>query len=206
MVLCPKCDEKLSESSRFCTNCGARVAEDNKNMSSSPQSRIEKKKYYLRKKRFMAVGGLIFGLLLLIGVFSFIVKGSHKPEPKTDVAATTTVNQSKDKAAVKKDASGNNTTKEKSNNTPTLSSTDYILSASNQRVMNDQDMASLSKGQLRLARNEIYARHGYIFKSKDLQKYFASKSWYHPDPAFKGALSEVEKQNVAILKAKEDSL
>ena len=31
-----------------------------------------------------------------------------------------------------------------------------------------------------IARNEIYARHGYIFNDPDLKAYFSKKSWYKP--------------------------
>ena len=36
----------------------------------------------------------------------------------------------------------------------------------------------MSKSQINLAKNELYARHGRKFKSKELQEYFESKSWY----------------------------
>ena len=33
---------------------------------------------------------------------------------------------------------------------------------------------------INLAKNELYARHGRKFKSKELQEYFESKDWYVP--------------------------
>jgi hypothetical protein len=42
----------------------------------------------------------------------------------------------------------------------------------------------LSKQTLRLMRNEIYARHGYIFKDPGLQNYFTKQGWYKPDKSF----------------------
>lgn len=42
--------------------------------------------------------------------------------------------------------------------------------------------AELTKAELRIARNAIYAQHGYAFKSKDLQDYFQQFDWYIPDP------------------------
>ena len=54
---------------------------------------------------------------------------------------------------------------------------------------------------LRVLRNEIYARHGRIFKDKELQKYFEAQSWYQPNPEFKDEmLSETEAKNLAIIK------
>ncbi len=59
---------------------------------------------------------------------------------------------------------------------------------------------------LRVLRNEIYARHGRIFKDKQLQKYFSEQPWYKPNPDFKDEmLTEKEYKNLSIIKAEEES-
>ena len=56
----------------------------------------------------------------------------------------------------------------------------------------------------RKLRNEIYARHGKVFRDKWLQKYFASFDWYKPNPNYTdAALTAVERQNVAAIAAYE---
>lgn len=60
------------------------------------------------------------------------------------------------------------------------------------------------KSLLRLMRNAILARHGYVFQSKDLKEYFSSQSWYRP--AANNAdiqLSFIEQLNVDLIKAAE---
>ena len=53
-------------------------------------------------------------------------------------------------------------------------------------------------------RQEIYARHGKVFKEPWLQKYFSSFDWYKADPNFtEAALTEVEKKNIATIAAYE---
>ena len=53
-------------------------------------------------------------------------------------------------------------------------------------------------------RQEIYARHGKVFKEPWLQKYFSSFDWYKADPNFSdAALTEVEKKNIATIAAYE---
>ena len=53
-------------------------------------------------------------------------------------------------------------------------------------------------------RQEIYARHGKVFKESWLQKYFASFDWYKADPNFTdAALTEVEDKNIATIAAYE---
>ena len=58
---------------------------------------------------------------------------------------------------------------------------------------------------LRVLRNEIYARRGRVFKDAALQKYFAAQPWYQPNPDFKDdMLTETESQNLAIIKEVEE--
>jgi len=55
-------------------------------------------------------------------------------------------------------------------------------------------------------RQEIYARHGKVFKEPWLQKYFSSFDWYKADPNFtEAALTDVEKKNIATIAAYEKS-
>ncbi len=56
---------------------------------------------------------------------------------------------------------------------------DYILPESGIRNLTEQDLWGLTDEELRLARNEIYARHGRRFNNKELQDYFDSKPWYN---------------------------
>ena len=69
--------------------------------------------------------------------------------------------------------------------TPTLTVTptediklEYILYFSDKRHITERDLFGLSETEIRIARNEIYARYGYSFGSTDLQDYFSAKSWY----------------------------
>lgn len=61
-------------------------------------------------------------------------------------------------------------------------------------------LEGLFQEDARKLRNEIYARHGKIFKDKELKRYFSSFDWYKPDPKYSDkSLNEVEKQNVAAI-------
>lgn len=80
-------------------------------------------------------------------------------------------------------------------------STDYILPTSNTALVSYDTLRPLSDWQLRLARNEIYARHGRRFNDAQLQAYFDSKSWYHgtiaPDAFDASVLNDTELANIA---------
>ncbi len=87
---------------------------------------------------------------------------------------------------------------------------EYIFPESSTSCLTGGDLLEADPATLRLARNEIYARHGRKFDAADLQKYFNSKSWYQPetDPSdFKeDSLNEVEKKNLNLIKTAENQL
>jgi hypothetical protein len=174
-----------------------------KNIVSAPKTRLEKRQSIgKRNKRLVAGIGSIIGLLLILSTAFLLMKDLNKHESKTNITAAKTTDQStKYKIEATNDK---NSTKKNNDERSNLNSSEYILPDSDKKVLGEEDIAALSKEQLRLARNEIYARHGYVFKSPDLQKYFSSKSWYQTDTSYNGSLSEVEKENVKILKARED--
>ena len=56
----------------------------------------------------------------------------------------------------------------------------YILPGSDCRYITVSELEGLSADELRLARNELYARHGRIFQDEGLRNYFNSLDWYEP--------------------------
>ena len=68
-------------------------------------------------------------------------------------------------------------------------------------------LRGLSLHELRLLRNEVYARHGRIFKTIWLDQYFGGQPWYDPNPNFKDEeLSGPDKTNVETIVAYENKL
>ena len=71
-------------------------------------------------------------------------------------------------------------------------------------LMNTAYLGRFSKPQLRLMRNEILARHGWKFQSKDLKEYFGKQPWYHPvDDNSSIKLNIIEMTNIQLLKSEE---
>lgn len=61
-------------------------------------------------------------------------------------------------------------------------------------------LKGLSLHELRLLRNEVYARRGKRFRTKWIQDHFADEEWYHPRKDFEEPpLSNVETKNVATI-------
>lgn len=72
------------------------------------------------------------------------------------------------------------------------------------RNLLESELANLSANDLRIIRNEIYARHGRMFKSTDLRNFFSKYSWYnmlksYDDKTIEREFNSYEKYNVELL-------
>ena len=68
------------------------------------------------------------------------------------------------------------------------------------KLLQDSDLNNKTSSELSIMRNEIYASHGYIFKSNKWRKYFKSKKWYKPE--FENVdkiISPIEKENLKLI-------
>lgn len=73
----------------------------------------------------------------------------------------------------------------------------------NQKYYEASDFSNATPLIIYLAKNEIYARHGYIFKDSDLENFFLSQIWYLPevdaDDFDSSVLNEYEVENLKML-------
>jgi hypothetical protein len=75
------------------------------------------------------------------------------------------------------------------------------------KLISDQMLRGLSLHELRLLRNEIYARHGRIFKTVWIQQYFGGQSWYDAKEDFKDEeISGSDKTNIETIVKYENKL
>ena len=92
---------------------------------------------------------------------------------------------------------------------------EYLFAESASRLLSTADVSnfqarypnSMFPGERSITQmiiNEMYARHGYIFKDQALTDYFAQKSWYIPRTAdmeeIYPAMNAVEQANVTLLR------
>jgi hypothetical protein len=69
------------------------------------------------------------------------------------------------------------------------------------RLLKVADVENLRQNELRLMRNEIYARHGYSFSISDMQEHFAKQDWYMPRALdIKDQLTVTELRNEALIR------
>ena len=78
---------------------------------------------------------------------------------------------------------------------------DYIFPDSNKAYLADEQLKGLNKDELALARNEIFARHGYSFKEEPFKSYFLQKKWYTSNPSYDGSDSTLNEYEIANYKA-----
>lgn len=87
---------------------------------------------------------------------------------------------------------------------------DYVLPDSSGRFLKKKELKGLTSEELRIARNEIMARHGRKFNDPALAAYFESKTWYKGtvdpevfDSQNVSELNKYELKNIALIQSME---
>lgn len=234
-MYCYKCGFQLEDGANFCLKCGAKnIKNDLKHKKVSPTvsnasptysnitttgsnvsptgSQINSKKISTKKSK-IGGGFIIIGVVLVllsIGFVSYYISlsklissNANKPTikkklvPNNNIANKDT-NTKSDVPASPKETDANKI------NSPNY----YFFPKSGNEKLLDSDVSLISKENLPLARNEIYARHGLIFKGETFKNYFKSKSWYTENPNYKGTdkeLNDAEVYNVQLIKKYESN-
>jgi hypothetical protein len=85
---------------------------------------------------------------------------------------------------------------------PPVAGNGLLFPDSDRRYLSRAELSSLSTAQLRLARNEIYARKGRYFRDQQLAAHFSRFPWYKPF-AWDVQLNAVEQANVRLIQSME---
>lgn len=79
---------------------------------------------------------------------------------------------------------------------------DYPIAST--RELKQEEVLNLTADEMKTMRNEIYARHGYIFQNKEMLAHFSKMPWYKPAHAdVREMLTPLEKKNIALIKEME---
>ena len=130
--------------------------------------------------------------LLVVTFLAFTGKFSpHDDEPEPAAAATMTPEQTEPPAEATAVPTAEPTAEPTAAPTPVPTPTPeptptppaptggtYILPDSNSRMLSESELEGLGERELMLARNEIFARHGFIFTTQWIQGYFLTQGWY----------------------------
>lgn len=166
----------------------------------------------LDKKQVALIAAIVGGLAVLALVAILVLKTGDKKEAPQDNKPL--VEQNEDDLQ-EEEMQEDNTQEDESRDevreedTQVEKDSTYILPDSNTRKLTRADLQGLSKEKLRLARNEIFARHGMIFGKPDLDAYFGEKSWYTPTYSYddfhdKVEMSAIEEANIALINQVEE--
>ena len=192
---CSNCGREIKKEERFCPYCGS-----------------ENKKTKKKNKWLTGVMGLIV-VCIILGIVAGAMNSNKKEDAKKDTASNTEkATEKQTTAASTKTAASTETasTKQTKNNTQDADdqqdeteNSEYILPESDTRYVEQDEIDQLTKNEVRLAINEIYARHGRIFENSELREYFESKDWYdgtiEPEDFDEDVLNQYEKSNVKLL-------
>jgi len=73
------------------------------------------------------------------------------------------------------------------------------------RIVTEPELQGKSKAELRVMRNEVFARHGRVFQSSDLHDYFSQRPWYTQNPNYSDSLlTDVDKENIRVIQEAEN--
>ena len=155
---------------------------------------------------YLLIGAAVLIIILIAIIVLLFIKG-NQPAKQDDIidkpvvtTEQTTETEMSTEQTDRKDVSGQQEASEKTseviNKEDTTGNEDMGTDGA---VGKEADLENLTQEDLRIARNEIYARHGRKFLDEGLQEYFNGKSWYNgtiePDDFKEDMLSEIERTN-----------
>ncbi len=208
-MFCPNCGAQNKDGSKYCTVCGAELpVQDNQDIS-TPGGEEKPASNEKRKKGFFRSPGGIITIVVIIAAAVVVVFLVLRMQGRGSEVETTPV--VKEAQTATDEAEIVSEDPEPSQDVAATDVSDeYILPESNTRYYTESELSGLTKDQLRLARNEIYARHGRLFDSADLQEYFDGQAWYNGTIAASAfndnVLNEYERANVKTIQSVEDAL
>ena len=146
----------------------------------------------------LGVAAVLFVIFIGIEVKTILSLGSEEEETVAEEDSQEADSQESDDLAEVSDGEDQVTPQATPSSTPTALPTatpapqtqtaptggylnnDYIFPESSYRELSESEFADKTEWELKVARNEIYARHGRMFDTPALDSHFRSKSWYVP--------------------------
>ncbi len=88
---------------------------------------------------------------------------------------------------------------------------EYVFADSDKKYLSEDEVRSVEAEEMLIGRNEIFARHGYIFEDETLRQHFENTSWYEGTTVgnefdSESVFNDFEKKNVELIKRIEDEI
>lgn len=202
MAFCTTCGKPNPDTAKFCIGCGAVLTVKKTTAPVSPAATARPV-----ANPWMIISIIAFIGLAAAGYFLFIKKDKKDSGVTKEEPAATVDTPAK---SVEYPPPVNDTTAKMMDTTmaaPRSSESDNYsgipgrFPQTSERYLTSNDLIGLTQWDLKIMRNEIYARHGYIFQKDDMRQYFTSQSWYQPlYNNVDAQLSAIEKSNIYLIK------
>ena len=161
-------------------------------------------------KIIITVMGLVIVCLIVVIALLFSKDFFNRDKSDSANSQVTTVsddNNTSSKSNKNKDKETESSTEAETESTD---NSEYVIADSDTRLLTKEDLVGLTQEELRIARNELYARHGRKFNDEALQSYFDSKSWYkgtiEPNDFTDDMLTETELKNKDTIVSYEEEM
>ncbi len=188
-MFCKKCGKELKDGALFCTSCGQKVLMPVPPASvRQPVQRVSVPKSAGRSKSTVNLIPVIAAVILLIVVaavgYFLWPKRSDTPSEDDEVIETMvdsvvegepTVSDDEEKPEESEPIKEPEPAEESE---PEEEVSQYFLPTSSSEYLTMSDLEGFSQDDCRMARNELYARHGRRFDDPNLQAYFDALDWY----------------------------
>ena len=206
-MYCKKCGKELNDNAAFCRYCGTKIKLDNKdnankntNVGESAVNESGSKLESERKVQIALIIGIGVAILIAIVIVVALMTGSISKDTASSDSSYSSTNNG---TANSYNSNNYSNSTYVSNSTYSGNSTEYILPDSDKRIISRDELTKLNEQQVRMACNELYARHGRKFLDGNIQAYFNSKSWYRgtiePEAFNEDVFNQYEKSNKDII-------
>ncbi len=193
---CNACGHLVPASHSACPYCGGRTFSlDRKEANCPADETAQHGSMSPAANLGLLIAAIVVAVAFIVGVVFFGTRESEPParpfEPSVYDSVTTEIQYDSD-------AEEDETADEESQPEDIV---EYVAEQASNRKLDYEDISGLSRRELRLVRNWLYARYGYAFKSPDLQEYFGEKDWYTPMyDDVSSQLTSIERANVEFIK------
>ena len=188
-MYCRKCGQKLKETSRFCKMCGTPVMIESAIEDEVINPVKHKKRWPIVLMMFLGISLIVLAVLILkykmneISEQSEILDNqvtanewsSQTGDSETDLSKNDSEEDISE--SVKKEVSEEEQEQTEETEMQDKAS-EYFIPDSDSRYLTMDDLEGYTEDDCRIARNELFARHGRQFTDENLRSYFESKSWY----------------------------
>lgn len=162
-------------------------------------------------KKILGFVGIAAVVVVVIFLVAALASGKESEEPKKDSAPQKVEEQQKDETEEPEVEKPKVEEPKIEEQEKVSDESEYIFPESSTRALTRAEVEGHTKEELRLARNEIFARHGMIFGVDDLHEYFSAKSWYNPtvpgDEFYdRVEMSMIEEANIVLIQEVEDGM